>query len=91
MRCLRSAYVTGCRQLFTLEDMSAERDELRRLVEELPDEQVPAALDEVRRHLQPAEHARSWPPAWFGAAKGSRSDVAAGSEELLADGFGRSR
>ena len=89
-RCLRCACVPGGRQLLTLEDMSAERDELRRLVEELPDEQVPAALDEVRRQLQPAERARSWPPAWFGAAKGSRSDVAARSEELLADGFGRS-
>jgi hypothetical protein len=71
--------------------MSADRDELRRLVEELPDEEVPAALDDVRRHLEPAEHKRSWPPGWFGAGKGSRPDVAARSEDLLADGFGRSR
>ena len=70
--------------------MTDERDELRRLVEELPDEQVPAVLDEVRRHLLPADHDRRWPPTWFGAAAGSRSDVAARSEELLADGFGRS-
>jgi hypothetical protein len=70
--------------------MTAERDELRRLVEELPEDQVPAVLDEVRRHLPPVDHERTWPPAWFGAAAGSGSDVAAHSEELLADGFGRS-
>lgn len=70
--------------------MSAERDELRRLVEELPAEGVRAAIDEVRRHLGSSELERSWPPAWFGAAKGSRPDVAARSEELLAEGLGRS-
>ena len=68
--------------------MSADRDELRRLVEELPEEQVPAALGDVRRHLHPSERERPWPPAWFGAGKGSRADVAARSEELLAGGFG---
>ena len=47
--------------------MSAERDELRRLVEELPEEQVLAVIDEVRRRLPPADHDGSWPPAWFGA------------------------
>lgn len=71
--------------------MSADREELRRLVEELPDDEVPAALDDLRRHLKPVDRKRAWPPAWFGAAKSSRADVAARSEELLADGFGRSR
>jgi hypothetical protein len=71
--------------------MSADRDELRRLVEELPDEEVPAALNDVRRHVRPTERKASWPPAWFGAIKGSRPDTAARSEELLRDGFGRSR
>ena len=69
--------------------MSAERDELHRLVEELPADQVPAALADVRRHLQPAED-RPWPPDWFGAVTAPRSDTAARAEELLADGFGRS-
>jgi hypothetical protein len=69
--------------------VSAERDELRRLVEELPDAEVPAAVAELRlRTAPPAD--RAWPPPWFGAASGSRTDTAARSEELLKDGFGRS-
>ena len=69
--------------------MSAERDELRRLVEELPDAEVPAAVAELRlRATPPAD--RPWPPAWFGAASAGRADTAARSEELLEDGFGRS-
>ncbi len=70
------------------EIMSAQREELLRLVEELPEEKVPAVLDDVRRHLRAVKN-RSWPPAWFGAGKGRTTDVAARSEELLEDGFGR--
>jgi hypothetical protein len=32
--------------------MSAQREELLRLVEELPETEVPAVLDAVRRHLR---------------------------------------
>ena len=69
--------------------MSVERDELRRLVEGLPDEQVPEVLAQVRRHLTPVQE-RSWPPAFFAAGRAERRDVAARSEELLGGGFGRS-
>ena len=69
--------------------MSAQREELLRLVEELPEEEVPAVLDDVRRHLR-AVSERSWPPAWFGAGEGSADDISARSEDLLRDGFGRS-
>jgi len=69
--------------------MSAQREELLRLVEELPEEEVPAVLDGVRRHLR-AVSERPWPPAWFGAGEGSADDIAARSEDLLRDGFGRS-
>ncbi len=69
--------------------MSAQRDELLRLVEELPEDQVPTVLDEVRSHLG-AVKGRTWPPAWFAAGRGSRTDVAAQAEGLLQDGFGRS-
>jgi len=69
--------------------MSAQREELLRLVEELPEEEVPAVLDDVRRHLRSVRE-RPWPPAWFGAGEGSAGDVAARSEDLLGDGFGRS-
>jgi hypothetical protein len=68
--------------------MSVQREELLRLVEELPEDEVPAVLDDVRRHLR-AVRDRSWPPAWFGAGEGRTTDVAARSEDLLTDGFGR--
>ena len=69
--------------------VSAERDELRRLVEELPDAEVPAAVAELRLRTAPSAD-RTWPPPWFGAASGSCNGTAARSEELLKDGFGRS-
>ena len=67
--------------------MSAQRDELLRLVEELSETQVAAVLNDVRRHLRAIQN-KSWPPAWFGAAQGSTSDVVARSEDMLDDGFG---
>jgi hypothetical protein len=68
--------------------MSVQREELLRLIGELPEDQVPAVLDDVQRRLRVVrEHA--WPPAWFGAGEGRRTDTAARSEELLAEGFGR--
>jgi hypothetical protein len=69
-------------------DMSAARDELRRLIEQLPEEQVPAVLAEVQR-LAGAGQAREWPPPWFGAVTSVRTDTSARVDELLADGFGR--
>jgi hypothetical protein len=69
--------------------MSVQREELHRLVEELPEEDVPAVLDDVRRHLHVVQ-GRPWPPAWFGAAESQTTDVAERSEDLLGEGFGRS-
>jgi len=69
--------------------MSAEREELRRLVEELPDDQVPSALADVRRRVVRPEPG-SWPPPWFGVAVGRRTDTSERVDELLAEGFGRS-
>ena len=69
--------------------VSAERDELRRLVDELPDAEVSAVVAELRLRTAPSAD-RAWPPPWFGAASGRRTDTAARSEELLEDGFGRS-
>jgi hypothetical protein len=67
--------------------MSAERDELHRLVDELPEDEVAGALRAVRRrHPRPAQ---TWPPPWFGAVRGTGPDAAARSDELLEDGFGR--
>jgi hypothetical protein len=69
--------------------MSVQREELFRLVEELPEDEVPVVLDDLHRHLR-AVRERGWPPAWFGAGRGRSPDVAARSEDLLEDGFGRS-
>ncbi|TQS46511.1 hypothetical protein [Cryptosporangium phraense] len=69
--------------------MSAERDELRRIVEELPEEEVVPALDELRRHLRPAGQ-RPWPPAFFGAGTSRRPGVARRVDEILSERFGRS-
>ena len=67
--------------LRTLSVMSVQREELLRLVEELPEEDVPAVLDDVRRHLR-AVRDHSWPPAWFGAAESGAA------EDKGADGIG---
>jgi hypothetical protein len=68
--------------------MSGERDEWIRLVQDLPDDQVPEVLADVRRHLHPIKD-RPWPSAWFGIAEGDGSAIGAQSEELLREGFGR--
>lgn len=69
--------------------MSAERDELKRLVEELPDERVPAVLAEARRQHDPRAEGE-WPPAWFASFASGRHDLSSNHDDLLADGIGRS-
>jgi hypothetical protein len=64
--------------------MSGERDELMRLVQDLPDDQVPEALADVRRRQHPAKD-RPRPPAWFGIVEGDGSAIGAQSEELLGE------
>lgn len=68
--------------------MSAERDELLRLVQDLPEDEVPLALAEVRRHLRPVVE-RPWPPAFFASAPGDGKSIAEEADELLREGFGR--
>ncbi len=68
--------------------MTAAREELRRLVEELPEDQVPVALVEVQRLVGTLD-TPVWPPPWFGAVTSGRSDTSRRVDELLADGFGR--
>lgn len=73
--------------------MSAKRDELRDLVDELPEDQVALAIADVRRRLPKPETDRSWPPDFFGAgvAKDGRTDIARNVDKYLAEGFGQSR
>ena len=69
--------------------MSAERDELRRLVEQLPDDRVQAVLAEARRQSGSVPAVEP-PPPWFGSFASGRSDLGSDHEDLLAEGFGRS-
>jgi hypothetical protein len=68
--------------------VSAERDELRRLVEGLPDDRLPAVLAEARRQAKP-EAETPWPPSWFGSIVTDRTDIGRRHDDLLAEGFGR--
>ena len=69
--------------------VSAERDELKRLVEELSDDRVPAVLAEARRQTQP-QPAGGWPPPWFASFSSGRTNLGSNHEDVLAEGFGRS-
>jgi hypothetical protein len=69
--------------------VSAERDELLRLVQDLPEDEVPLALADMRRrHLRPVQE-RPWPPAFFASAPGDGKSIAEEVDELLSEGFGR--
>jgi hypothetical protein len=73
----------------TLLGVSAERDELRRLIEQLPDDRVQAVLAEARRQSGSVP-AGEWPPSWFGSFASGRPDLGSNHDDLLAEGFGRS-
>lgn len=68
--------------------VSAARDELLRLVQDLPEDQVPQALTEIRRHLKLVGE-RPRLPAFFAIAPGDGKSIAEESDELLREGFGR--
>lgn len=73
------------------EGMSEHRDELRHLIDSLPEEQVEQVLADVRRRTQPRRVPSEKAFAWIGAgpANNGRTDNARRVDELLADGFGR--
>jgi hypothetical protein len=68
--------------------VSAERDELLRLVQNLSEDQAPQALADVRRHIRPAKD-RPWPTAFFASAPGDGTRIADRADDLLREGFGR--
>jgi len=68
--------------------MSAERDELMHLVREIPEDQVPQALMEMRRQIR-AAHQHTWPPDFFASAPGDGVGIAEQTDEILRRGFGR--
>ena len=72
--------------------MTADRHELHELVDELPEDQVASAIDDVRRRMPKPEPERPWPPAFFGIIDGSEAptDIARNVDlHLAAFGFGR--
>jgi hypothetical protein len=68
--------------------MSADRDELMRLVREIPEDQVPQALAEMRRQVRAARQ-HTWPPDFFASAPGDGVGIAEQADEILRKGFGR--
>lgn len=73
-------------------DVTAARDELHRLIDELPDDQLSAAVDDLRRRTTESEPVGEWPPEFFGIIDGGNApkDVAANVDLYLAlYGFGR--
>ncbi len=85
-RCVRSTW-----SRFRLGAVSTPREELHALVEQLPDEQVSAAVSDLKARMGAVPPPRTWPPAWFGIAEGSAEDVSERVEEILAEGLGRPR
>jgi len=68
--------------------MSAESEELRQLIQDLPEVEVPGAPSALWPRLRAGKN-RASPPAWFGAAQGHTSGAAARTEERLQDRFGQ--
>jgi len=71
--------------------MSASRDRLHELVDELPEQQIDAVIAEMRQRLRPPRLVGADPFAWIGAgpANNNRTDNALRVDELLAGRFGR--
>jgi hypothetical protein len=68
--------------------MSAEREELHQLIQDLPEEEVPVVFGALWPRLRAGKN-RAWLPASFGAAQGHTSDAAAWTEERLQGRFGQ--
>lgn len=73
--------------------MTVNREELRHLVDALPDEEVDQVLSELRRRaavrLAPSDDAFAWMGA--GPANNGRTDNATRVDDILAEGFGGAR
>ncbi|OLF16712.1 hypothetical protein [Actinophytocola xanthii] len=61
--------------------MSAERDELMRLVQDMSEDQVRRVLAELRPSVRPAGE-RPWPPLFFAIAPGDGVSIASEADEL---------
>jgi hypothetical protein len=68
--------------------MSTSRDQLHELVDQLPEEQVLAAVSQLRARLVSVPPAGSWPPTWIGVAQGSSQDLSERFEDVLSAELG---
>lgn len=74
--------------------MSADRNELHELIDELPEDQVGPLVDDLRRRLRSNAPRGQWPPEWFGAVDDPEvpRDLARNADKYLAaGGFGSYR
>jgi hypothetical protein len=71
----------------TLVGMSAQREELQHLVDELSDEEVPTALALLRARAGRASG--TWPPRWFGAGQAREPDISERVDEILRGELGQ--
>lgn len=72
--------------------MSVDRSDLHHLVDELPDDQVASAADELRRRQAVVEPVGQWPPEFFNIIDGVGMPTDAAQDVdlyLAAYGFGR--
>jgi len=67
-----------------------QREELLRLVGDLPETEVPPVLYDVRRRLR-AVQGKPWPPAGFGAGQSNTPDVAGGPRNCWTTGSAAQR
>lgn len=73
--------------------MTTDRHELHELVDALPDDQVGAAMEDVRRRLPRPVESRGWPFAFAGMIKDGPADGSTPEylDAALAEGFGSER
>ncbi|MBV9823211.1 MAG: hypothetical protein JO144_13310 [Actinobacteria bacterium] len=64
--------------------MTEARNELHRLVEQLPESKIPTALSELQRLSDEQKPSAAWPPAWFGSITAGRTDTSQRIDEILA-------
>lgn len=71
--------------------MSVMREELHRLIDQLPEEQVAPMVVLVRESLPTGEDGETlWPlPSFVGTLASGKGDVAARSQEILREEMGR--
>jgi hypothetical protein len=67
--------------------MSAQREELQHLVDELSDDEVPTALALLRARAGRPD--RTWPPRWFGAGQAREPGISERVDEILRGELGR--